>query len=117
MKFLSKLCSSLLSSVCLFSNQAAEEPAKDSIPIAEIKHPGPVQFMTEVLPVLKKNCLACHNASTAKGDLVLETPVTIRKGGETGPAVVPGKGAESLLIKLASRQMKPLMPPKNNKVE
>jgi WD40 repeat protein len=96
---------------------SAAEEARTNTPIATINHPGPVQFMTEVLPLFKKSCLACHNASTAKGDLVLETPASILKGGESGPAVVPGKSVESLLLKAASFQTKPFMPPRNNKVE
>ena len=53
----------------------------------------------------------------AKADLVLETPADILKGGESGPAVVPRKGAESLLLKVAAHQLKPFMPPKDNKAE
>ena len=43
---------------------------------------------------------------------ILETPQTIRKGGESGPAVIPGKPTESLMLQLASHQKRPLMPPK-----
>ncbi len=74
----------------------ADEPAL--LPIAELKHPKPVDFQREVLPILKKNCLACHNATDSEAKLNLETPQTILKGGENGPAVVPKNGAESLLL-------------------
>jgi hypothetical protein len=33
-----------------------------------------VDFETQILPIFKRNCLACHNATDAEGDLVLETP-------------------------------------------
>jgi WD40 repeat protein len=75
-----------------------------------------VDFETNVLPILKRNCLSCHNQTDAEGDLVLETPATILKGGEDGPVVTPHKGLDSLLIQSAARQTKPYMPPKNNKV-
>jgi len=75
-----------------------------------------VDFEAQVLPILKRNCLSCHNATDAEGDLVLETPATIAKGGEDGPVVAPHKGEESLLFKSATREAKPYMPPKNNKV-
>jgi WD40 repeat protein len=99
----------------------AEEKAVDerkgaAISIAEIKHTTPVDFEKEVLPILKNNCLACHNQTKAKADLVLETPQTILKGGESGPAVIPGNSIESLLLKVASHQEKPRMPPRDNKV-
>src|SRR3954470_15560254 len=95
---------------------SAENPLVPTA-ISEIKRAKPIDFGAEIIPVFQKNCLACHNAKDAKADLVLETPVTILKGGETGPAVVPGKSAESLLLKVAAHQSKPLMPPKNNKVD
>src|SRR5437667_10979440 len=108
-------------SALLWNTVAAEEekpaPAPEPIPIADLKRDTPVDFAAEIVPLFRKNCLACHNATEAKGDLVLETPVAILKGGETGPAVVPGKSQESLLSKAASHALKPFMPPRNNKVE
>lgn len=86
------------------------------IAIAEVKHDGPVDFQKEILPILQKKCLACHNATDAESDLVLENPQSILKGGAEGPSVVAGKAADSLLLKLASRQQEPVMPPDDNKV-
>jgi len=97
----------------------SDEPkpaAPPPIAIREVKRRSTVDFEGEVLPILKANCLACHNQTTTKAELVLETPQTIRKGGESGPAVVPGKPTESLMLQLASHQKRPLMPPKENKV-
>src|ERR1041384_6390655 len=79
------------------------------IAIANISRKTPVDFEKEILPIFKNNCLACHNKTTVKGDLILETPETILKGGESGPAVVRGKSAESLLLQLASHQKRPMM--------
>jgi len=88
------------------------------IPIAKVKHPKPVDFDREILPVLKNNCLACHNKTTAKGKLVLETPQDILKGGDSGPAVTPRKSGSSLLLKAASHQLEDtIMPPPANKVQ
>src|SRR3954462_1488755 len=100
--------------VGLNAAEAAKEP-EPAIQIAELKREKPVDFEKEVLPLFKQNCLACHNATDAKGDLILETPEKIRKGGENGPAVVQGKSMESLLLKVAAHQAKPFMPPRNNK--
>src|SRR5688572_27274371 len=109
---------SLLLAFAAAALAAEPEPTKDLQPIsiAQMKRSDSVDFEREVLPVLKDNCLACHNQTKAKADLILETPQTILKGGESGPAVVPGKSAESLLLKLAAHQAKPLMPPRENKV-
>src|SRR5438874_6596326 len=87
------------------------------IQIAEIKRDGDVDFEKEILPIFRRNCLACHSATEAQGDLVLESPQTILKGGSEGPAVVPGKGRESRLLKLASKQKEPHMPPPDNDVK
>ncbi|HYF01571.1 MAG TPA: c-type cytochrome domain-containing protein, partial [Planctomycetota bacterium] len=75
-----------------------------------------VDFAQDVQPILKSACLACHNAKDASGDLILETIPQMLKGGETGPAVVPGKADESLLLKTAAHRVKPFMPPPKNKI-
>ncbi|KAB2668327.1 MAG: hypothetical protein DVB31_06600 [Verrucomicrobia bacterium] len=94
----------------------AADPAPPALAVARPNHPGPVDFDREILPILQGNCLPCHNKTTTKADLLLETPADMLKGGETGPALVPGKSAESLLFKLSAHQSKPRMPPKDNKV-
>jgi WD40 repeat protein len=90
--------------------------AAGPIAIADVKHEGPVSFEKEILPLLTKNCLACHNAKKAENSLVLETPQSIQKGGDSGPAVVAQKSAESLLLKVASHADEPIMPPADNGV-
>ena len=90
----------------------AEDP--QPIEIAEQDRAEPVDFEKEVLPILRKNCLACHNTTDAKSDLVLETPQTIQKGGSQGPVVVPGQSGKSLILQVASHQAEPIMPPADN---
>lgn len=84
--------------------------------VAAVKHDGPVNFEKEILPILKKNCTACHNAAKAESDLNLENPQAILKGGSSGPAVEAGKGAESLLVTRAAANDDEAMPPQDNKV-
>lgn len=87
------------------------------IDIAEIKRDTDVDFEKEILPLFRRNCLACHSATEAQGDLVLETPAAILKGGSEGPAVVAGNSAKSRLLILASNQKEPFMPPPDNDVK
>jgi WD40 repeat protein len=88
------------------------------IPIAKIKRSTAVSFDEEILPILKDNCLACHNKTTAKARLILETPQDILKGGESGPAAEPKQSGASLLLKAASHQLEDtIMPPPANKVQ
>src|SRR5438128_2547209 len=105
----------------LFRLLAEDSPPADvqrkPIPIAKIDRKTPVDFEKEILPILKNNCLACHNKTTTKAELILETPQDILKGGESGKVVVPKRSGDSVLLKIASHQVKPMMPPKNNKVE
>lgn len=57
-------------------------------------------FNKKVLPVLKQRCFECHSheAGKIKGGLVVDSRDGMRKGGDTGPAVVPQKLKDSLLI-------------------
>ncbi len=56
-------------------------------------------FEKKVRPVLVESCHACHSAGKKKrGGLLLDSRATLLKGGDTGPAVVPGDPEKSLLI-------------------
>ncbi len=57
-------------------------------------------FEAKIRPVLSGRCYACHSAGSkeVKGGLLLDTRDGLRKGGESGAAVVPGDVEESLLI-------------------
>ncbi|MEW6305082.1 MAG: PSD1 and planctomycete cytochrome C domain-containing protein [Verrucomicrobiota bacterium] len=60
---------------------------------------APVDYLKEVKPILAHSCYKCHGAAEQKGELRLDTAAYALKGGDTGPAITPGKGAESLLVK------------------
>jgi hypothetical protein len=63
--------------------------------------PARVEFFeSKIRPVLVKHCYQCHSvdSKSVKGGLLLDFQKGILKGGESGPAVVPGKPQESLLI-------------------
>ena len=104
-----------LLSLAFAASSATADEAKP-IAIADIKRDAPVDFQKEILPLLNKNCVACHNTKKAENSLVLETPQSILKGGDSGPAVVAKNGAESLLLKVASHIDEPFMPPADNNV-
>ena len=57
-------------------------------------------FEKKIRPVLVQHCYKCHAADSknVRGGLLLDTRAGIRKGGDSGPAVVPNKVDESLLI-------------------
>lgn len=72
-------------------------------------------FEQKIRPALTQHCYSCHSAEAAekkklKGGLYLDVAVGLLTGGDTGPAIVKGKPAESLLIK-ALKFEGPEMPP------
>lgn len=66
----------------------------------EVDSEGLQFFEKHIRPVLVKECYDCHSAESdeIEGGLTLDTRVGIRKGGDRGPAVVPGHVRQSLLI-------------------
>ncbi|RMG36563.1 MAG: hypothetical protein D6725_10385 [Planctomycetota bacterium] len=92
----------------------AAEPAKKELPPIQpekVQLGRPVSFQKDILPFLEDKCIACHNEVISESRLNLETVALMKKGGKRGPALVPGKPDQSLMYKLATRQMKPAMPP------
>jgi hypothetical protein len=56
-------------------------------------------FETNVLPVFQRSCAPCHLGDAAMGKLQLGSAAALLRGGSSGPAIVPGKSADSLLVK------------------
>ena len=82
---------------------------------AESDPSGIEYFEREIRPLYAEHCYACHSATAKaanklKGGLLLDTPSGIRRGGESGPNVIPGKPAESTLMS-ALRHDSLQMPP------
>jgi hypothetical protein len=75
--------------------------------------PGKVDFARDVAPIFAQHCGKCHGASKPKAQFRLDARGHALKGGLSGPAFVPGKSADSLLIRLlASEDEEERMPPK-----
>ena len=51
------------------------------------------------MPLLEKDCVACHGPEKSKAKLRLDSYAALLKGGESGPAIIPGKSGESSLVK------------------
>ncbi|MFT6618204.1 MAG: hypothetical protein ACJASX_001091 [Limisphaerales bacterium] len=70
-------------------------------------------FEKEVRPILVKRCHDCHSGSKQKGGLRLDHIGYLKTGGDTGPALIPGKPEESALIEAVRYGNKDFqMPPK-----
>jgi mono/diheme cytochrome c family protein len=70
-------------------------------------------FENEVRPLLSKRCFECHSERKQKGGLRVDHLGYLKAGGDTGPALVPGKPEESPMIEAVHYQNKDFqMPPK-----
>ena len=77
-------------------------------------NPTEVEFFeNRIRPVLAEHCYECHNSvNKAKGDLVLDYKDGLLDGGETGPALIPGKPKKSLLLQVLRHEIQDLKMPK-----
>src|SRR5947199_7352543 len=78
---------------------SAPAPKSVTIPPAIAR---PVDFVKDVVPIFQQSCVNCHTSGKAEADLSIETREKLIEGGATSPAIVPGKGADSLLVQLVS---------------
>ena len=98
----------LLRFVCLAAVVSAVGPSSLSA-----QDRGRDFFETKIRPVLVRECYGCHSskAKGIKGGLRLDTRRGLRRGGDSGPAVVPKKVGDSLLISALKHETFE-MPPK-----
>ena len=79
-----------------------------------VRAAGPVLSYTEhIHPILDKHCIQCHGRWFPKGGLRLHTVEATRKGGNSGPGVIPGEPEKGwLMFSILPRKARPpLMPP------
>lgn len=85
-----------ISVLSLWASAVAEEPPGKQ---SETLTPAEIEFFEKkVRPVLADNCIKCHGPKIQQGELRLDSRTAILKGGESGPAIVPGSPNKSELI-------------------
>src|SRR5262245_44525876 len=67
---------------------AAAEPSAEDVEF----------FEKQVRPILVESCQKCHGEKKQEGGLRLDSLATVLNGGDSGPAIEPGKPGDSLLI-------------------
>ncbi|MFO0870870.1 MAG: DUF1553 domain-containing protein [Pirellulales bacterium] len=71
-----------------------------------------VNFRRDLQPLFRERCYACHGGLKQEAGLRLDTTAALRRGGTSGPGVVPGDPAASLLIRrLTATEADTRMPP------
>ena len=95
------LGSSLPLALCLVMIVCGIAPAADD-------PAGVAFFESKIRPVLVECCQECHSSTLKKpkGDLRLDTREGVRKGGRSGPAVVPGDLESSVLFQAITTRQK-----------
>jgi Protein of unknown function (DUF1553)/Protein of unknown function (DUF1549)/Planctomycete cytochrome C len=75
-------------------------------------------FENKIRPVFRKHCYECHSSQGSKmrGGLAIDSKAGLLKGGDSGPALVPGKAKESLIIKALRHNGDLRMPPRSKKL-
>ncbi|WP_373653191.1 PSD1 and planctomycete cytochrome C domain-containing protein [Schlesneria sp. DSM 10557] len=81
--FSALLCCAILTSLC---------------PLVAHADDAAVDYSTQVKPILLKHCADCHGKETQQSSLRLDSAKGVTTGGDSGPAVIAGDSARSLLI-------------------
>ncbi|MEM7315969.1 MAG: DUF1592 domain-containing protein, partial [Planctomycetota bacterium] len=72
------------------------------------RDPKAIHFETKIAPLLSAHCLECHDSPSHKGGLDLSRKSLAFKGGDSGPAIVPGKLDDSILWDSIESESMPL---------
>ncbi len=89
--------------------------AQDTLPPAAART---VDFEKDVRPLLEARCFRCHGPQKQKSGLRLDRRGAALRGGDNhGPAIRPGRGAESAMLRLAAGLEKDtIMPPEGKRL-
>ena len=68
----------------------------------EAGHEKPVSFTKDVMPVLAKHCIECHNPEKKKGKLDMSTYEALKAGGKKKSPFVAGDPDKSLMVQMIS---------------
>jgi WD40 repeat protein len=83
------------------------------IKVVDLHRKDPVLYDRDIEPILANKCQYCHSGAVKESKFDIASYETLVKGGKRGAAIIPGKSKDSLLIKLAGRTERPVMPPKS----
>ncbi len=107
------LASAVACALLLAAGADDKKPDPPKLPPASAEK---IDFDADIKPLLTAHCVKCHGPFKQKGGLRLDNAATAKEGGNTGAAIVPGKSADSALVRaLAGHEPFQQMPPGANK--
>src|SRR5262245_27911067 len=68
-------------------------------------------FESKIRPLLAETCFKCHGDKKQRGGLRVDSLAALLEGGDSGPALVPGDPAKSLMLKALRHEGELKMPP------
>jgi mono/diheme cytochrome c family protein len=77
----------------------AGQPAAPMIKVEAATGKETVSFSKDIAPIFVKSCVGCHGTNRPRNNFSLNTMETLLRGGDRGEPILPGKPADSLLIK------------------
>ncbi len=81
---------------------AGEEASTSLLPALPLPSDQPVDFLTEVYPILQNRCLSCHGPERVEGALRLDRREFAVKGGHTGSPIL-GRDSNAIWLRVKSR--------------
>ncbi|MEX1042251.1 MAG: c-type cytochrome domain-containing protein [Pirellulaceae bacterium] len=78
----------------------AATPAMPRLEVTVATGNEKTSFGRDVAGIFQNRCVSCHNANNDGGNLSMESFTRFLRGGDSGAPIVPGKPAESMLVKL-----------------
>jgi uncharacterized membrane protein/mono/diheme cytochrome c family protein len=81
------------------ASAASSATAAPVMPIAAFPTDGKIDFAKHVQPIFANSCYECHSVAKKRGGLRMDSKKMFLEGGNGGKEIVPGKSAESLLLK------------------
>lgn len=91
----------ILAALLTACSATSTTPARDVQVKSEERWTG--SYTQDIEPVLKENCISCHNLQNAANGLNLETYEGVMKGTQYGRVVVPGLPEASTLVTVMRR--------------
>ena len=77
---------------------AAQAHAEEATVEGSAPSSSPVDYLRDIKPLLAEHCTRCHGVQKQESGLRLDAAITMRAGGNSGPAISPGEPDKSLIL-------------------